>query len=1446
MALSLLAHTYCRLDATTLRRFVRAFQEVSPLSIGEIWAISMSLRLALIEYLTPLTVRIVLSRTNRANADELADRLILISSRPERHYGDRAADLIVELKKNLGRPETFDRAYMVQLIQRLRDQDSDVWPAYEWIEDQLKTQVTDTFLLTQLEHQRQATAQVTVGNIISSMRLLSDLDWKDFFESVSLVDEALSQDPAQTFSKMDFLTRDTYRHVVERLARRSRLNEIQIAQTCIDLSLEAEQDPRQSHVGYFLVGEGLEKLEARAGYRASPKERAARLPRRYPCAFYLGTLAVLTVMSVAALVLKVMDEGAGVLVPAGWALLMLIPVCEMIQALLNKLFLRSLTPTLMPKMDLSAGVPDSARTMVVVPNLLTSGRVVKSLVEDLHVRYLGNRDENIFYGLLCDFVDADSEIAEHDEATLEAVRLEIAKLNEQHPRFGSDVFHLFVRRRKWSPSEGKWIGWERKRGKIEEFNRLLRGATDTSFNVVSAEMPLLTSTKYVITLDSDTQLPRDTARRLIGTILHPLNTPEYDASCGRVVRGYAILQPRISVGLAGSFRTRFSKIFSGHTGIDPYTTAVSDVYQDLFGEGSFTGKGLYDVDIFHQALDGKVPEESLLSHDLFEGCFARCALVTDVELFDDYPADFGTFLRRLHRWTRGDWQISPWILGKVPNASRENVANAFSVISRWKIADNLRRSLYAPSLLVAFMAAWFAMPVSALFWTGALLFISALPLLVSILQRAMVFRKDIPFSGYLRNLLATAKDVATQFVSTIVFLPDLAWTQADAIARVAYRMNVSRKNILEWMSFSLDQSQSRRSGSAWRRIGPGPIVGLLSIAELGVLRPDGWTILLPLPMLWVLSATLKQWLAESPSPKRQELGAAEIESYRNYARTTWNYFETFVTAKENWLAPDNFQEDPKPVIAHRTSPTNIGLQLLSTCSAVDLGYLTALELAENLERTFATLARMERLHGHFYNWYSTLDLEPLQPRYLSTVDSGNLAAHLIAVKQYCLKLASQSTPFLKKREGTVDTLRIMHLECQREMMAAGGVIGGKFQVVRERLALALSEVQEKLEENCEIWRQGLKASEALLEEATAIVWSEDTLADSSLLPNTKKWLEISLRTLRAADGENFEATALKKRFSDLALVAERFFLEMNFSFLFDRERKIFVIGYSVAEDRRDNAFYDLLASESRLASFVAIAKGDVPQEHWFRLGRQLTRVRGGRALVSWSATMFEYLMPSLVARAYGGTLLDETQHSVVARQKEYGKQMRVPWGISEAGYNARDLNMNYQYGPFGIPGLGLKRGLSDELVVSPYSTMLAALVNPKDALRNLYLLEELGALGRFGFYESIDYTPDRLPAKQQQVVLKSFMAHHQGMSLVAINNIVNNFVVQNRFHADPLVQATELLLQERVPDEVTLSKPRAEEVHSDLPLSFAIPMTPRTFGTGDLSFTRTQILSNGS
>ncbi|MEO5668900.1 MAG: glucoamylase family protein, partial [Bdellovibrionota bacterium] len=1443
LALSLLVHTDCRLDAAMLRRYVRAFQEVSPLSIGELWAVSISLRLALIEFLKPLAIRIVRSRENRDLANTLADHLLKIAAETDEGVAEK---LSAELSRRLGSPETFDRAYIVQLIQRLRNQDSDVWPAYEWIEDQLRTQATDTFQLAQLEHQRQAAAQVTVGNIISSMRLLSALDWKIFFESVSLVDDVLSEDPAGVYSKMEFVTRDRYRHEIERLGRGSKLNEIEIAQRLVEKSSTASTD-KMRHVGFSLVGDGARDFEKLISYVPRLSESVGRSLRRNPTRVYFGLLVGLSAIIELPLFYYFLSGKASLLLGAIWAVLLLIPISEVALAIMNHFITRALRPDQLPKIDLEKGVPEEARTMVVVPTLFTSVAGVENLLQDLHIRYLANRDNNIYYALLGDFGDAADERSPNDEAILKAVLDGVARLNDEHLAYDFKRFHVFNRKRLWCESEEKWIGWERKRGKIEEFNRLLRGDKETTFDTVTAPHELLSSIKYVITLDTDTQLPRDAARRLIGCMLHPLNKPEYDKIAGRVCSGYSILQPRISVALSGSLRTRFSRIFAGNTGIDPYTTAVSDVYQDLFREGSFTGKGLYDVDAFQEALHGKVPNARLLSHDLFEGCYARCALVTDIELFDDYPANFGTFARRLHRWTRGDWQLAQWILPRIPDGNAKLFRNPFSLISRWKIADNLRRSLYAPTFLAAFIVAWTGLLGSPLQWTLALLALPLVPLFLSFASTMLGFRKNLHFAGYLRNLRSSIGDLSIQYLSTLIFLPELAWTQADAIVRALFRVHISKKKILEWVSFAQDQGRAQKTkGSLWQGTGAGLIVGILTVVEIFLRRDPGFEIESVIPLLWLLSPAVKSWLAKAPNASQRPLTKNEIETFRNYARRTWRFFDTFVGPEDNWLAPDNFQEDPRPVVAHRTSPTNIGLQLLSACSAYDLGYLTALELADTLEKTVASMKKMEKLRGHFFNWYDTHNLEPLNPRYLSTVDSGNLAAHLLAVKQSCLAIALKKTPLRHNRRGLLDTLRILREEVSRETPDTREMMDMSSLQARETISLVIRDLQSKTEESASEWivalRDAIKKLQGVEDffEALSANHAQETFED------TRYWLHVALKHMRSIEFEDLDTETLRKRFVRLAGATEALALEMDFAFLFDWERKIFVIGYNVSDDRRDNSFYDLLASESRLASFIAIAKGDVPQEHWFRLGRQLTSVTGGRALVSWTATMFEYLMPLLVTRGYRGTLLEETYHSVVARQIEYATQQGVPWGISEAGYNARDLSMNYQYGPFGIPGLGLKRGLSDELVVSPYSTMLAALVEPHKAFANLKVLQDKGVLGRYGFFESIDYTPERLPQKHAQVMLRSFMAHHQGMSFVALNNVINNFIVQDRFHADPLVQATELLLQEKVPDQVSIAKPRAEEAHADVVLSFNNSLLPRVVTQADLGSPQTQILSNGT
>jgi cyclic beta-1,2-glucan synthetase len=1542
IALSVIAHTDSRLDTETLKRFIRAYQQVAPLTIGELWAVAITLRLALVENLRRIATRVVAGREAREEADLMADILLEMAGRqPE--------GLLQVFKGRLGKHSELDRAFVVQLTQRLRDQDPVVAPISDWLESQLKKRGQTTEQVVHTEHQRQAAAQVTVGNIITSMRLLSTLDWHDFFESVSLVDPALGQDPAGVYSRMTFATRDHYRHQIERISKRTRTPELDVAHEAVRLA-EAARDPKAHaeathHVGYYLIDEGVGELEKSFGYRLRLRERLRRAILSHPTLFYLGTLSLLTTLVISALLLIGYREGLGPILLSVLALLSLVPASDLALSVLNWDVTFLLPPRLLPSMETKAGIPLEAQTMVVVPTLLTSEATVKELLERLEVHYLANQDAHLYFALLGDYRDASIEELPEDSLILEAALAGVEELNARY-RAGAETeparFHLFHRRRRWNESEGRWLGWERKRGKLEEFNRLLRGARDTSFIVSTAPPELLSAVRYVITLDSDTQLPRGAARRLVGQIMHPLNRPQYDQERERVVRGYAILQPRVSVTLESASRSRFARIFSGNTGIDPYTTAASDVYQDLFGEGSFTGKGLYDVDAFRRALEGRVPENSLLSHDLFEGLYARCALVTDVELLDDYPAHYDTFAQRQHRWTRGDWQIARWMGPSVPDAEGRRVRNRLPLISRWKIFDNLRRSLVAPSTLLWLAFAWALLPGSSALWTLFVLLVLAFPVYAHVTTSLLLHPRGIPWTSHFWSVWGDLRTNTAQVALTISFLAHQSYLMADAIARTLYRKLVSHRRLLEWTTAAqAEQGSAHDLKSILRFMWPTEIVVAAVCALLLLLRPGAIMVASPLLLVWALSPLLAYWVSRRGSVEQARLSESDEQEARQIARRTWRFFEAFVTQEDQWLAPDNYQEDPQPVVAHRTSPTNTGLLLLSTVAAHDFGYVGTLELVERLELTFQTLDELPRFRGHFFNWYDTRTLEPLAPQYISTVDSGNLAGHLLALKQSCLEVYDRPLYGAHTLAGLSDTIAMMRLEATRlgasrqrtevvtikqlreEIEACARLVAREppaslndwaalFKAITERAA-EIDDITEALSqehgrenfselrfwivatrrqaEACQrdmrvlaplqrlgpIARPESPGGDFTGEAARQFSESARALEDVRTLSEMAEAYEAALVNLAALKAETGarpqregapDATAgtttgsrdaleksiedgarstrnLLGRLSKLAERCETFFEEMDFTFLFNEERKVFSIGYNVTAGRADNSYYDLLASESRLASFVAIAKGDVPQEHWFHLGRQMTPVDSSRALISWTATMFEYLMPMLIMRSYPSTLLDETHRAAVFRQIEYGQERGVPWGISEAAYNARDLNLNYQYGPFGVPGLGLKRGLSEDLVVAPYATLLAAMVVPRLALDNLRRLEREGALASYGFYESIDYTAERLPQDQKRAVIRTFMAHHQGMGLVALDNLINRDAMQRRFHAEPIVQATELLLQERIPRNVVAAHPRAEEVLSGRVVRTLTGLVTRVYDSPDLPTPRTQLLSNG-
>jgi cyclic beta-1,2-glucan synthetase len=1448
IARELIAHTAGRFDLETLVDFTAAYQRAAPLSIGETWAIPIMLRLGLVEELRRLVDGVVSARHSREQARKW--ETALAERRPRREQDlDRLLQAEVEANGRLS------AAFVVELMQWLRDQPSSAGPAWQALQRALETQGDSPEELLRVEHQREATDQLAIGNVMTSMRLLSSIDWPFFVDRVSVVEQILKEDPAGAYAEMDFATRDRYRHSVEHLSRRSKTPELVVAQRAIALARHAqEHDPvndRRHHVGYYLISRGRFRLEEDLGYPPRARERLARFVFEHPAIGYLGTIGLTTALGVWGLVAYGSRHGA---TPGGrWliVLISLIPISELAIALLNSLLTSAIRPRQLPKLALKNGIPAQDRTIVAVPAIIEAESRIESLFHDLEVRFLANRDPHLHFALLSDFADAPTQTTAGDDRLVELARAKVDALNN---RYGTDRFFVFHRERRWNTSQQRWMGWERKRGKLREFNRLLRGATDTSFIITHGDLTVLRSIKYVITLDSDTDLPIEAGRRLVGTLSHPLNRPRFDARVQRVTEGYGVLQPRVQVSVESAARTTFAQVFAGHVGLDPYTTAVSDVYQDLFHEGSYVGKGIYDVDAFEAALAGRVPENALLSHDLFEGLYARAGLCTDIDLVDDYPSNYLAFAARQHRWVRGDWQIVRWLWRTVPDASGRAVPNTLPAVAIWKILDNLRRSLLAPALVALFVAGWTVLPGAAIVWSALGLLVLAFPAYMQV-GRSLTSRvRGVPLR---EHVLAERDNVvasATQAFLSTVFLLHQSWVMLDAIGRTLARLFVTRRRMLEWVTADRSAHVEATPGDLLRRMLGAPIAAAAIAMCVGVVAPARLPLALPVVVLWCLSPMLAYATGRPVSLSRAALDRAQRSAFRRIARKTWRFFDDLVNPADHWLIPDNLQENRHDRVAHRTSPTNIGLQLLSTLAAYDFGYLNVGALLTRLEATFATLLGMQRYRGHFYNWYDTRTLEPLAPCYISTVDSGNLAGYLVTLRSALLDIGEHApvidTSFV---EGLEDVVGLVE-----EELARGAHAGKETDTtgLKKELAHLRAELGERSATPAE-WKTQLARIRDRISAVTVLLheFEEPLLATSTepaplVFAEAGYWLDQAAAAV-AARMQDLERpiprSELIERAERLASLADDLVEETEFDFLFDNERQLFSIGFNVVEGRLDASYYDTLASEARLASFLAIATGKIAHDHWFKLGRSLTPSGGSRALLSWSASMFEYLMPLLVMRTYPGTLLHETYQAIVQRQIQYGERRGVPWGISESAYHAQDLDGNYQYRAFGVPGLGLKRGLADDLVIAPYASFLAAPLAPEAVLANLEHLRAAGLEGQYGFYEAIDYTVDRLPKDRTGgMALPTYMAHHQGMSLVALDNAINGSAMQNRFHADPRVQAAELLLQERIPHLVPLTNPPIEKAEH-IPATRRLPaLLVRRYVTPHTLSPRTHFLSNGS
>ena len=1496
IVLELISHVDAQIDAKPLSAFIAAYQTVDSLKLGELWAIPIMLRLGLIENLQRVTTRVTNARADRDLANLWVDRLLDMAEKNPSHLVIVVADMA---KSDLPLTSSF----VAEFCQHLSRQSPVLHLARNWLEQRLVEQGLSIEQLVNVESQNQAADQVSVSHSIASLRFLSTLDWKEFVEGLSLVEETLRSDPADVYRGMDFSTRDRYRHAVEFFARHGKLSEADVAQRTIQLAADCARQKGRSdrcaHVGFYLIGKGQSKLGRLVKMRWPWRSILERSIHRFPLTFYAGGIGLLTLLATFGLVME-----AQKLEVQGWTLIFftlifLLCASQLAVALMNWLSTLLVKPRLLPRLDYSHGIAADCRTMVVVPTMLTSLEGIDRLIETLEIHHLANRDQHLHFALLTDFRDAPEEILPGDEVLLQRARAGVEMLNQKYLSDRSDCFFLLHRPRRWNAGEGLWMGYERKRGKLMEFNALLRGGSRNCFSEIVGVTAILPLIKYVITLDTDTQLPRDAARQLVGTMAHPLNRPEFNPERGIVAEGYSILQPRVGVSLPSARRSLFVRLFAGDAGIDPYTREVSDVYQDIFQEGSFVGKGIYDVDAFDRAMKGRFPENTILSHDLLESCHARSGLVSDVEFYEEFPSRYNVDIDRRHRWIRGDWQITQWLLPRVPGSDARRIANPLSALSQWKIFDNLRRSLVPVALLFLMLGAWLLVP--ELGGLGLLLVISiiTLPGLLSALVNGFSKPVDLPWAIHLRGMAASYGRQLGQIFLTLAFLPYDAFISLDAIGRTLLRLLVTRKRLLEWKTSS-DSERTTRTDliGFYATMWIAPVAALATGYFLATMQPAQLSLALPILGVWLAAPWIAWRISQPIESTAPNLTIEQLTFLRRTARKTWYFFETFVTAQENWLPPDNFQEVPAPVIATRTSPTNMGLALLANLAARDFGYLSVGGLIRRTQDTFATMQRLERHRGHFYNWYETRTLHPLLPLYVSSVDSGNLAGNLLTLSAGLREQANEKTFTPQIFAGLRDTVLVLR-DLVRENTALAKLdaeleqapsnpraafallerIMGQAAEIAASLASESEETKgwaETLKRNCEDHLQDMISLaswlalpapnlESQIAEKLAPLDEAPTLRevakyDQSLgplieaamqgrstelipsRPEEQKYLTELLRCLREASDQ------ARQRLLALEVLAKQSdeLAAMDFKFLFNPARDLFSIGFNVTEYRPDTGFYDLLASEARLCSYVAIALGQVPQDHWFSMGRLLVASRGEPILISWSGSMFEYLMPLLLMPNYENTLLDHTCKAAVERQIEYGKLRGVPWGISESGYNRTDVHLNYQYRAFGVPGLGLKRGLATDLVIAPYATAMALMIAPVEACKNLQRLAVEGRAGAYGFYEAVDYTPTRLPPGETSVTIRSFMAHHQGMSLLALVNLLRDDPMQRRFMACPLLKAADLLLQERMP------KTAASVFVEDLTLE-----TSRTLSSEDESATRVftnpnpptpevHLLSNGS
>lgn len=1220
--------------AENIQIFLNAYQSKRVMEMREIWMFPTMLKIALIQYIRKVSERIIVAQYQKLKVESLVERLVKKVPAGEQKFNHY---------KNL-EVDSEATSYVEYLTYLLKKLGKEGVGYLEVLEDEVKRVGTTVSDVIKTEHYDLTLRRVSIANSITSIRRLARLNWPIIFANTNGMDQILKQDDC--YDSLDYETKEEYRNCIQNIAEKTNISEVYIANKLIEISQNQNE-----HIGKFLIGDKKRELYQVLGVRY--RETKHKL-FWYLMAIYFPTLIFSYALT-------------GSLF---W--LAFIPISEIFVTIVNRIISKKIAPSKLPRVE---KISEDVETFVIVPTLLNSEERVKKMMESLEVYYLANQGEKLYFALLGDVSEVDKEKMDYDEEIMQVGQAEALRLNK---KYGKEIFYFLYRKRVFNSSQGKWLGYERKRGMITEFNRFLLTGEQGTFQINTIQTNKIPKIKYIITLDADTELPMDTAKKLIGIMEHPLNKPVIEN--GVVTKGYGLIQPKVGISIQASTESLFSKIFAGSGGIDIYSTAESNVYQDVFGEAIFTGKGIYNLKVFQEVLEGQIPENMVLSHDLLEGSYLRCGLASDVEIIDGFPSRVNSYMIRQQRWTRGDWQIIKWLWKEPLNA-----------LSKYKILDNLRRSLVDILTFVLMLTGHIPTALLVIF----------IPLIIDLLDRVLnlnTSQKKSAIKDYLPIISGLKGSLYRGFLN-LLFVPYKFVLMLEAIIKTLYRLFVSKRNLLEWLTADdAERVLGKNLKSFFREMIITPILGIVLIFTISLINHDAVWLAATLTILWFLTPFISYEISLPEKPKKEKLLPEDKVFLLDIAKKTWNYFEDYMTVENNYLPPDNYQEKRKNVVVSITSSTNMGLGILAIISAYDLNFIAEEKMIELLKNTLNTIERLEKWHGHLYNWYNIKSLEVVNPKFVSTVDSGNFVGYLYAAKTFLINKAEECNEIIKK--------------------------------------------------------------------------------------------EIYLNMYN---------------------IVSQLINQMDFSKLYDESKSLFSMGYDFRENTFVDSYYDLLASEARQASFVAIAKRDIPYKHWFNLGRTLTTVNTKKGLISWAGTMFEYFMPSIVMDSYRYTLLDETYNFCIYSQKEYAKKLKIPWGMSEAAFNLMDLNYNYQYKAFGIPWLGVKRGLKDEIVVSPYSSILALSRDSQDVIKNLKELEKLGAYQKYGFYESIDYTPNRTD-KGKYAIVKTYMAHHQGLILTSINNYLSEQVLVKRFSDNPEIKMASMLLQEKVPQNIIYTNEKKEKV----------------------------------